>query len=178
MALDQHPLPPPAVKTPRPAVPPGLKRSAPTCQRLRRAQSSCRDGRWSPLRPPSAPSCATLRVAFRFRCASAACPFFQDRGLPEASLAGAVVQSASGPAASLMKMWGVMFRALSRVNALFIIYRSHTTDCRGHCGHRSRIEQPQLNPTSTTESESCCGSARRYCTGRASRQQGAMNGSS
>jgi len=37
-------------------------------------------------------------VAFRFRCASAACPFVQDRGLPQASLAGAVVQPASRPA--------------------------------------------------------------------------------
>jgi hypothetical protein len=37
-------------------------------------------------------------------------------------LARAVVQPASGPAASLMKMRDVMFMTLTRVNALFIIY--------------------------------------------------------
>ena len=54
--------------------------------------------------------------------------------------------------------------ALSRVNALFIIYHSHAPDGRGPGGHRPRPEQPQLKPTSTAENESCCGSTRRYCT--------------
>jgi hypothetical protein len=51
-------------------------------------------------------------------------------------------------------------------------------DGRGHCGHRPRPEQPQLNPTSEAGCESCCGSARRYCAGKASRAQDATNGSS
>ena len=41
-----------------------------------------------------------------------------------------------------------------------------------------RTEQPQLNPPSTAENEYRCGSARRYCTDRASRPQRAINGSS
>jgi hypothetical protein len=70
-----------------------------------------------------------------FRCASA-------------KLAGAVVHptngsAASGPAA-LMEMRGVIFLALTRVNPLFVICRSHTTDCGGHCRDRPRPEQPQL----------------------------------
>ena len=72
--------------------------------------------------------------------------------------------------------------ALSRVNAVFIIYQvcyshSHTTDGRGDCRDRSRPEQPQLNPISMDESEFCWRSARRYSTDKASRQQGTMNGS-
>jgi hypothetical protein len=122
-------------------------RSAPMCQRLRRAQSSRRGGRWSP-QPP-------LRVAAH--AASGARPHsyqaVQDMGLHEASLAGAVVPpvlgpAASGPAASLVEVRGVMFRALSRVSTLFIIYRSHTPDGRDHCDHGPRPEQP-LNPVST-----------------------------
>ena len=93
-------------------------------------------------------------------------------------LSGPIVHPAQGPASSLMNTLAVMFLAFTRVNALFIIYYSHTTDCRGHCGHRPRPEQPQLNPTFTGENESCCGSAYRYCAGKASRQQGALKGSS
>ena len=64
-------------------------------------------------------------------------------------LTGTVVQpaygpAASGPASSWMEMRGVMFRALSRVNPLFITYHSHTTDGRGPGGNRPRLEQPQL----------------------------------
>ncbi len=62
----------------------------------------------------------------------------------------------------------------TRVNTLFIIYHSHAPDGRGPGGHRPRSEQPQPNPTSTAENESCWGSARRYCTGKASRQHSAM----
>jgi hypothetical protein len=93
-------------------------------------------------------------------------------------LTHAVVQPALGPESSLMEMRDVMFMALSRVSPLFIIYRFHTPAGRGYCGHRPCPEQPQLNPTSTTESEFCCGSARRYCAIKASRRQDAMNGSS
>jgi hypothetical protein len=70
-------------------------------------------------------------------------------------LARAVVQPASGPAAPLMEMRDVMFVALTRVNALFIIYHSHTPDGRGPGGNRPRSEQLQLNPASTAEDESC-----------------------
>jgi hypothetical protein len=91
-------------------------------------------------------------------------PFPASRGvgivprLCSGHLAGAVVQpalgpAASGPAASLMKMWGVMFRALSRVSTLFIIHHSHAPDGRGHCGDRSRLEQPHLSPDSTIGNE-------------------------
>jgi hypothetical protein len=61
------------------------------------------------------------------------------------------MQPVSEPAASLMRMRDVMFMALTRVNALFIIYHSHAPDGRGHWGNRPRPEQPQLNPTSTAE---------------------------
>ena len=46
-------------------------------------------------------------------------------------LARADVQPASGQAVSLTKRRGMIFRALSRVNALFILYHTHTTDGRG-----------------------------------------------
>jgi hypothetical protein len=61
-----------------------------------------------------------------------------------------------------MEMRGVMFRALSRVSPLFIIYHTHTPAGRGPGGDRSLSEQPQLNPASTAENECCCGSACRY----------------
>jgi hypothetical protein len=116
-------------------------------------------------------------------------PFPASRGvgivprLCSGHLAGAVVQpalgpAASGPAALLMEMRGMMFMAFARVNTLFIIYRFRTPAERGPGGHRPRPEQAQLNPASTAEAEPCCGSVRRHCTGRASRQQGVMNGSS
>jgi len=35
-------------------------------------------------------------------------------------------------------------RVAPRVSPLFIIYRSHATDCRGHYSHGPRLEQPQL----------------------------------
>jgi hypothetical protein len=44
-----------------------------------------------------------------------------------------------------MNTEAVMCMAFTRVNALFIIYHSHTTDGRGHRGHRPRPEQAQLN---------------------------------
>ena len=78
---------------------------------------------------------------------------------------------------SLINTLAVMCRADTRVNALFIIHHSHAPDGRGYWGNRPRPEQPQLNPTSTAENEYCRGSARRYCTGELSRQQGAMDGS-
>jgi len=98
-------------------------------------------------------------------------PFPASRGvgivprLCSGHLAGAVVQpalgpAASGPAALLMEMRGMMFMAFARVSPLFIIYRSHTAERRGPCGNRPRPEQPQLNPTSKGENESSCGSAR------------------
>ena len=40
----------------------------------------------------------------------------------------------------------VVRRASSRVGTLFIIYHSHTTDCRCHCGHRPCPQPTQLNP--------------------------------
>jgi hypothetical protein len=90
--LDQYVFPPPAVETAGPGRTTGLKRSAPRCQRPRRAQSSRRGGHWSPRPQPRAPSRATVRVAFRFRCAPALYPRSgQDRGWPTASLAGAAV---------------------------------------------------------------------------------------
>ena len=141
--FDQHPLPAPAVKIHGPATPPGLKRSAPKCQN--------QAGRWSLPRPPHGSSRATLRVAFHLRCASALLPCSsRDRGLPEASSAGAVVQPASGPASSLMNTLAVMRIADTRINAFLVVYDSHTPDGRGHCGDRPRPEQPQLNPSSTT----------------------------
>ena len=69
---------------------------------------------------------------------------------------------------SLMKTLAVMCIAFARVNAFLVVCHSHTPDGKDHCGHRPRPEQPQLNPTSTAENESCCGSACRYCTGNAS----------
>jgi hypothetical protein len=86
--------------------------------------------------------------------------------------------AASGPAASLMGMRGVMFMAFTRVNPLFVVYRFRSPASRGHCCDRSRPEQPQLSSTSTAENECCCGSARRYCTGETSRQQGVRSRSS
>jgi hypothetical protein len=65
--------------------------------------------------------------------------------------------AASGPAASLMEMRGVMFMALTRVSSFLVVYHSHTTDGRGHCCARPRPEQPQLNPTSRAEDESWAG---------------------
>jgi hypothetical protein len=38
-----------------------------------------------------------------------------------------------------------------------------------------QLFQPQLNPTSTAEYECCCGAACRFCTGKASTQQGAVH---
>jgi len=111
---------------------PADTRSAPTCQ--------SRVGRWSLPPPPRAPSPAASGARLH-------CPLVPlGTGLTRA-----VVQPAFGPAASLMRMRGVMFRALTRVSTLFIIYRSHTPDCRGHCGHRPCPEQPQLNPASEVE---------------------------
>jgi hypothetical protein len=60
-------------------------------------------------------------------------------------LTGAAVQPASGSAAPLMEVRGVIFRALSRVNTRFIIYHSHAPDGRGLGGNRPRSEQPQLS---------------------------------
>ncbi len=54
-----------------------------------------------------------------------------------------------------MNTLAVICIAFTRVITLFIIYCSHNTECRGHCGDSPRPEQPQLNPTSTTESEFC-----------------------
>jgi hypothetical protein len=49
----------------------------------------------------------------------------------------------------LMEMRGVMFRALSRVNPLFIIYQvcyhSHTAERRGDYSHGPHPEQLRLN---------------------------------
>jgi hypothetical protein len=61
----------------------------------------------------------------------------------------------------------VVKRALSRVNALFIIYHSHAPDGRGHWGNMPRPEQLQLTPTLTADYESCRGSACRYYPGTA-----------
>jgi hypothetical protein len=87
------------------------------------------------------------------------CPVVQDRGLPETSLAGAIVQPASGPASWLMQVRRVMFMAFTRINPLFVIYHSHTPDGRGRCRHRPRPEQPPLNPTFLGGNESCGGAA-------------------
>lgn len=80
------------------------------------------------------------------------------------------------PSSSLMKTLAETRMALTRISALVVAYRTHAVQGRGHCGHRPCPEQPPLNPTSTAENEDCCGSARRHCTGEASRQQGATNG--
>jgi len=83
-------------------------------------------------------------------------PFPASRGvgivprLCSGHLAGAVVQpalgpAASGPAALLMEMRGMMFMAFARVNTRFIIYHSHAPDGRGLGGNRPRSEQPQLS---------------------------------
>ena len=83
-----------------------------------------------------------------------------------------------------MRMRGIMCGstvhclARTRVSALLVVYCFRPSAGRGNNGHRPRPEQPQLNSTSTAGSECCCGSARRYCTGEANRQQGGMNGSS
>jgi hypothetical protein len=184
--LDQHPFPSPAVKTPGPAVPPGLERSAPRYQRLQRGPRLSSVEALSRAVQPAvghrhhhlAPHHAQhreLRSASGGRRPSlptaSPCPSFRT-----GVLSRAVVQPASGPASSLMKTLAVMCIADTRVNALFIIYHSHTAERRCPRGHRSRPEQPQLNPTSTAESESCCGSARRTCTGKASRQRSAITG--
>jgi hypothetical protein len=69
-----------------------------------------------------APSRATLRVAFRFRWASALFPRFpRDRGLPEASLASAVVQPASGPAMADRCVRGWVQPAAHLLQPLFVI---------------------------------------------------------
>ena len=56
-------------------------------------------------------------------------------------LTSAVVQPASAPAASLMKVRGVIFRAFTRVSPLFIIYHSQASDGRDLGGNRPRSEQ-------------------------------------
>ena len=91
--LDQHPLPPPAVKTHVSAVQ--------LTQKIRSQvpKSSC------PL--VTATTTAALGGPCRFRWASAVLSLrpgqglAQGKGLPRASLAGAVVQPASGPAWSI-----------------------------------------------------------------------------
>jgi len=163
--LDQHPFPSPAVKTPVSATQLTPQDPFPRAK----VESAIRHGHHT-LAPHHA-------QPWGLRSASGA----RQQPVPGSGtgvLAGAVVQPTYWSASSLMEMWGVMFRALSRVNPLFIIYRSHTTDCRGHCGHRPCPEQPQLNPTCTAENESCCGAARLCCTSKASRQQSTMKGTS
>jgi hypothetical protein len=92
------------------------------------------------------------------------------------------VQPARKPASSLMNTLAVMCgstvhcMAFPRFNTFPVVY-SHAPDGRGHCGHWPRPEQVPLNPISTAENASCCGSVCRHCTGETSRQQGAMNGS-
>jgi hypothetical protein len=72
----------------------------------------------------------------------------------------------------------VMCMADTRFSAVLVGHRTRTTGARGSCGHRPRPEQTQLNPTSTAGHGPCCGAARRSCTGKASSQQEAMDGSS
>jgi hypothetical protein len=120
---------------------PAVTRSAPTYQRLRRAQPGRRAGRWSPQPPRLRLAPHAASGARRPSLLSASpCP-----AVPTGVLAGAVVQptfwsAAHRPASSLMKTRDVISRALSRVSPLFIIYRSHTTDCRGPGGDRPRPE--------------------------------------
>jgi hypothetical protein len=121
----------------------------PSAELGRSPRSSHRGGRWStqpPLRlAPHAASGARQR----------SCPCVLDRGLPEASLAGAVVQPAQRPALSLMNTLTakcgdpVHCRAFKRTSALLVVYHTHTTDGRGHCSHGPRPEQSQLDPVPT-----------------------------
>ena len=138
------------------------------------AQSSRPGGRWLQPRP---------RLRLAAHAASGArrrCPFARLR----TCLTGAVVQPAQRPASSLMNTLAVMCgstlhcMAFTRTSALLETYHTHTPDGRGHCCIRSRPEQPQLNPASTAENESCYASARRDCTVEASRQQDTFDGSS
>ena len=85
-------------RTPGPAIPRGLKRSASTCQRLRPAQSSRRGGRWS-RRPPR------LRLTAHHAQHSELPSALGARLRPCPSwtgvLSGAVAHPASGPAWSI-----------------------------------------------------------------------------
>jgi hypothetical protein len=110
----------------------------------------------SKAKPSSQPLATAMRTSRPITRNTASCVPLQVRvGIPVTSfrtgaLTRAVVQPALGPASSLMEMRGAMFGALSRVSPLFIIYHSHTADCRGLGGDKSRPEQPQLNPTFAT----------------------------
>ena len=163
--LDQHPFPSPAVKTPVSATQLTPQDPFPRAK----VESAIRHGHHT-LAPHHA-------QPWGLRSASGA----RQQPVPGSGtgvLAGAVVQPTYWSASSLMEMWGVMFRALSRISPLFIIYHSRAPGGRGPGGNRPRSEQPQLNPTPMRENESYCGPARRYHPSKASRQQSAMNGSS
>jgi hypothetical protein len=197
--LDQHPLPPPPVKFAVKDTLPGAKVQA-------AVGDGTHDFAPHHLRSAAGLRCRSAaglrcRSAAGLRCRSAAglrCPLQVRAGGPVLSsrtpprkrspgcwdgdsagvLTGAVVQPAQRPASSLINTLAVMCIADTRISALFVVYHTRAPDGRGPAGDRPRPEQPQLNPTLAAEDESCCGSARRYCTGKASRQQGAMNRSS
>jgi hypothetical protein len=96
------------------------------------------------------PSRTTLRVAFRFRCASVVLTLHPGQGLARGKLGRCGCATGLWPASSLINTLAVMCgstvhcMAFTRVSTLFIIYHTHTTDGRGHRGHRPRPEQPQL----------------------------------
>ena len=56
--------------------------------------------------------------------------------------------------------------AFTRVNPLFVVYHFRPPDGRGPGGNRPCPQQPQLNPTPTTEDHHCCGSAHQPWTGK------------
>jgi hypothetical protein len=128
--LDQHPFPSPAVKTPGPAVPPGLERSAPRYQRLQRGpRLSSVEALSRAIQPavghrhhhlaPHHAQHRELRSASGGRRPSlptaSPCPSFRT-----GVLSRAVVQPASGPASSLMPVLNEVTGKHSQQCALLI----------------------------------------------------------
>ena len=101
---------------------------------------------FSPIKGDSDRRCASWPMTCNVPPASDA----RQRSSPWSSpwwtgvLTCAVVRPAQRPASSLMEVWGVMFRALTRVNPLFIIYHSHTPAGRGAGGNRPRPDETLL----------------------------------